>query len=159
MGKQVNKKHKSRQSIQSTWHNAWHIVSVQKLLATIIIKPRASWIKWRFLLVSWNCWETKWLRTAGKNAKEQLTDNFMTFQSYWWKIKGLSSWEGFPGGSAVENLPASAGDVGSIPGSGRSPGEGNGNPLQYSCLGNPMDRGTWWTTVHGVTISWTWLSN
>ena len=48
---------------------------------------------------------------------------------------------GFPGGSAVKNLPASAGDLGLIPGSGRSPREGTGNPLQYSCLGNPMDRG------------------
>ena len=46
----------------------------------------------------------------------------------------------FPGGSAVKNLPANAGDMGLVPGSGRSPGEGNGNPLQYSCLGNPMDR-------------------
>ena len=50
----------------------------------------------------------------------------------------------------VKNRPANAGDVGSIPGLGRSPGEGNGNPLQYSCLGNPTDRGTWWNTVHGV---------
>ena len=50
----------------------------------------------------------------------------------------------------VKNLPAYAGDLGSIPGSGRSPGEGNGNPLQYSCLENPMDRGAWWATVHGV---------
>ena len=56
-------------------------------------------------------------------------------------------------------LPASAGDVGSIPGSGRSPGEGNGNPFQYSCLGNPIDRGAWWATVHGVTKSWTWFSH
>ena len=48
---------------------------------------------------------------------------------------------GFPGDSAVKNLPANAGDVGLIPGLGRSPGEGNGNALQYSCLGNPMDRG------------------
>ena len=56
----------------------------------------------------------------------------------------------FPGGSAVKNLPASVGDVGSIPGLGRSPGEGNGNPLQYSCLKNPMGRGAWWATVHGV---------
>ena len=48
---------------------------------------------------------------------------------------------GFPGDSVVKNLPASAGDVGLIPGLGRSPGEGNGNPLQHSCLGNPMDRG------------------
>ena len=50
----------------------------------------------------------------------------------------------------VKNLPASARDEGLIPGSGRSPGEGKGNPLQYSCLGNPMDRGAWWTTVQGV---------
>ena len=60
---------------------------------------------------------------------------------------------GFPGGSAVKNPPTSAGDtkdVGSIPGSGRSPEKGNGNSLQYSCLGNPIDRGAWWATVHGV---------
>ena len=59
---------------------------------------------------------------------------------------------GFSGGSLVKNLPANAGGVVSIPGSGRSPGEGNGNPLQYSCLRNPMDRGAWWATVHGVTV-------
>jgi len=56
----------------------------------------------------------------------------------------------------VKNLPASAGDMrnlGSIPGSGRSPGGGCGNPLQYSCLENPMDRGAWWAMVHRVTES------
>ena len=60
---------------------------------------------------------------------------------------------GFPGGSAIKNPPAYAGatgDTGSVPGLGRSPGGGNGNPLQYSCLGNPMDRGAWQATVHGV---------
>ena len=65
---------------------------------------------------------------------------------------------GFPDGTMVKNLPANAGDIrnlGSIPGLGRSPGGGNGNPLQYSCLENPMDRETWWATVHGVTKSWT----
>ena len=56
----------------------------------------------------------------------------------------------FSGGSVVKNLPASAGDVGSIPGPGRSPGEANGYPLQYSCLETPMDRGAWRATVHGV---------
>ena len=59
-----------------------------------------------------------------------------------------------PGGSVVKNLPAKAGDtrdVGSIPGSGRSLGGGNGNPVQYSCLENSMDRGAWWATVYGVT--------
>ena len=55
------------------------------------------------------------------------------------------------GVSAVKNLPANAGDVSSIPGMGRSPGEGNGNPLQYSCLGNPMDRRVWQAIVYGVT--------
>ena len=58
----------------------------------------------------------------------------------------------------VKNLPANAGDTGSIPGSGRSPGGGNGNPLQYSFLENPMDRRAWWATVHGVTKSQTGLS-
>ena len=57
--------------------------------------------------------------------------------------------KGFPGGSVVKN-PASAGDMSLILGLGRSPGEGNGNSLQYSCLGNPMDREAWWATVHGV---------
>ena len=50
----------------------------------------------------------------------------------------------------VKNPLANSGDTGSIPGSGRSPGEENGNPFQYSCLKNPMDRGTWWATVYGV---------
>ena len=61
----------------------------------------------------------------------------------------------------VKNPPTDAGDTrntGSIPGSGRSPGVGNGNPLQYSCLENSMDRGTWWATVHGVAKSQTQLS-
>ena len=56
----------------------------------------------------------------------------------------------FPGGSLVKNLPANAGDAGLIPGSGRSAGEGNDNPLQYSCLGNPMGRGARQAIVHGV---------
>ena len=57
---------------------------------------------------------------------------------------------GFLGGSVVKNLPDNAGDLSSIPGLGRSPREGNGNPLQYYCLGNPLDRGDWWTIVQGV---------
>ena len=63
-----------------------------------------------------------------------------------------------PGGSEVKESACNAGDLGSILGSGRSPGEGNGNPLQYSCLENPMDGGAWWATVHGVAKSWTRLS-
>ena len=62
---------------------------------------------------------------------------------------------GFPGVSVVKNPPAIAGDTSSIPGPRRSPGEGNGNLLQYSCLGNPMDRGACQATVHRVARSWT----
>jgi len=62
---------------------------------------------------------------------------------------------GFPGGSDNKESACNAGDPGSIPGLGRCPGEGNVNPLQCSCLENPMDRGAWWATVHGVTKSWT----
>ena len=56
-----------------------------------------------------------------------------------------------PGGSNGKESTCNAGDPGPIPGSGRSPGEGNGNPLQYSCLENPMEKGVWWATVHEVT--------
>ena len=66
---------------------------------------------------------------------------------------------GFPGGSEVKASASNAGDPGSIPGLGRSPGEGNGNPLQYSCLEDPMDGGAWWSTVHGVAKSQTQLSD
>ena len=62
---------------------------------------------------------------------------------------GILVFKGFPGGAEVKASACSMGDLGSIPGSGRSPGEGNGNPLQYSCLENPMDGGAWWATVHG----------
>ena len=58
--------------------------------------------------------------------------------------------QGFPDGSVVKTLPANAGDTSSVSESGRSPGEGNDNPLQYSCLENPMGRGAWWATVHGL---------
>ena len=68
---------------------------------------------------------------------------------------------GFPGGAVVKKLLANvkgSGDVGSVPRLGRSCGIGNGNPLQYSCRENPMDRGACWATVHGVASSWTWLN-
>ena len=65
----------------------------------------------------------------------------------------------FPGGSDGKESACDAGDPGSIAGSGRSPGEGNSNPLQYPCLENPMDRGTWRAVVHGVAKSQTQLSN
>ena len=84
------------------------------------------------------------------------------FQSLKRISKGCTS--GFPGCLDGKESACNAGAPGSIPGSGRSPGEGNGNPLQYSCLGNPMDQGAWWATVHAVTKSQTlfvsnWTTN
>ena len=73
---------------------------------------------------------------------------FFFFFNYW----------GFPGGSEGKASTCDAGDPGLIRGSGRSPGEGTGNPLQYSCLENPMDRGAWWAAVHRLQ-SWIQLSN
>ena len=75
-------------------------------------------------------------------------------QSHYYLVLGSEIIPGFPGGAVVKNLPANVGDtrdVGLIPGSGRSPGEGNGNPLQYSCLENSMDTGAWGPTIYGVT--------
>ena len=66
-------------------------------------------------------------------------------------IHSLGINQGFPGGSVVKNLPAKVEDMALVPVLGRFPGERNGSPLQYSSLGNPMDRGAWWVTVHGVT--------
>ena len=70
------------------------------------------------------------------------------YPDYFIGARGLGWEEGLPGGSVVKNLPDNAGDMGLLPGSGRFPEEGNGNPLQYSCLGNLVDRGAWWATVH-----------
>ena len=70
-------------------------------------------------------------------------------------LSGLGA--GFPDGSVSKESACNAGDLGLIPGLGRSPGEGPSNPLQYSCLENPINRGAWWATVHGVTKSQTQL--
>ena len=84
--------------------------------------------------------------------------------SHWWFFFFLIEVQlinlGFPGRTVVNNPTANSGDarVRSLPGLGRPPEEGNGIPLQYSCLRNPLDRGAWWATVHKVTNSWTWLS-
>ena len=66
---------------------------------------------------------------------------------------------GFPRSSIGKESACNAGDLGLTPGSGRSPGEGNGNPLQYSCLENPMDRGAWRAILHGLAKSWMRFSN
>ena len=76
---------------------------------------------------------------------------------YEWITEGSETCD-FPGGSVGKESACNAGDPGSIPGMGRSPGEGNGNPPPYPCLGNPTDREAWWVIIHGVAKSWSWLS-
>ena len=82
-----------------------------------------------------------------------MTSLFLSFTSLFGKKMG------FPSNSDGKEYACSAVDLGLIPRPGRSLGEGNGNPLQYSCLENSMDRGTWWATVHGVAKSWIQLRN
>ena len=92
---------------------------------------------WRRFLAGWG---------PGNGEPEQRRENL------WESLTGIT---GFLGGSDGKEFTCNAGDVGSIPGSGMpTPGEGKGNPLQYSCLENPMDRGAWRATVHRITKSW-----
>ena len=97
-------------------------------------------------------WET-WVRCLGGEdpLEKEMATHFNILASF---VK-----MGFPGGSDGKASARNVGDLGSFPGSGRSPGEGNSNPLQCSCLENPMDSGVWWATVYGITKSWTRLSD
>ena len=98
----------------------------------------------------------------GTDSPSELPEEASLPKPRFW-TSGLQNWKttnfwGFPGGSVVKNQSANAGDTEDsdlIPGSGSPPGVGNGNPLQYCCLENPMDRGSWWATVRGVTKSQT----
>ena len=87
-----------------------------------------------------------------------LSQDEVSTHGFWKKKKNIQSWASQET-LVVKNLPANAGDVGLFPGLGRPLGGGHGNPLQYSFLENPMDRGAWWATVHGVIKSWTRLSD
>ena len=92
-------------------------------------------------------------------AKFLSAPKFINITAYSLAVKTTSNCNASPlVAHPVKNV-CNAGDSSSIPGSERSPGEGNGNPLHYSCLENPMDRGAWWVTVHGVAKSQTQLSN
>ena len=125
-------------------HNRIHISTFHRMFACLQFRLEFQVTRWPTSshIVYW------------RSIRPQLPVTISTF------IKHLCAWWGFPGGSVVKNVTASTEDtrdVGSIPGLGRSPGGRNGNPLQYSCLGNPMDRGPWQATVHGVTKSLTQL--
>ena len=98
-------------------------------------------------------WEMPWTEEPGGLHSMGSKELEMTEHTHaWWRhreksvFEVLSGSEGFPGGSEAKASACIVGDLGSIPGSGRSPGGGNGNTLQYSCLENPMDGGTWWAT-------------
>ena len=99
------------------------------------------------------CWQDRKAMAIGQaisddhNKNDQLGFNICPATLY---IMYLS----FPGSSVGKERACSAGDLGLIPGSGRSPGEGNGKPLQYPCLENPMNREAWWAAVHGIAKSW-----
>ena len=91
----------------------------------------------------------------GGRRSESLTSlTTSPLWSYIFLLFSILKFMVFPGGSHGKESSCNAGDLGSILGSGKSPGEGNGNPLQYSCLENPMDRQVWWATVHGVGQYW-----
>ena len=97
----------------------------------------------------------KWSTLSADIEETFKTQVGFLFRGWWIGLLLL----GFPGASDGKESACQAGDLGSIPGLGRSPGEGNGNPLQYSCLENSMDRGAWWATVHEVAKSQTGFSN
>ena len=97
--------------------------------------------------------------TWGLKIKSYLYQWQSSVDSCGYNNRAIYSILGFLGGSGSKESACNARDLGSIPGSGRSPGEGNSNPLQYSYLENSMDRGAWWTTVHGISRSQTGLSN
>ena len=105
------------------------------------------------------------LRSNSRKDYSQDSEGSQPCQSQLGDMGHLSSSKpikGFAGGVVVKNSPANVGDtgdMGQIPRLGRSSGEGNGNPIQYSCMGNPMDREAWWVTVHGVKKSRTRLSD
>ena len=136
-----------------------------------------TWVvstSWQFLITLLWMWVSKCVGISTFNffffhidLKELFVHNTTLYLTFWGtarlfstavESRPIADRMGFPGGSVVKNS-ANPGDVGSIPGLGRSPGEGDGNPLQYSCLGNPVNRGAWRATVHGVPKSQRWVSD
>ena len=119
--------------------------------------PEAYWI---FPEQGSNCIPCIGRQVLNHWTTKEVPQNFFNISHEPAKLKEvLDSIMGFPGGSDVKESACSVGDPGLIPGSGRSPAEGNGNPLHYACLENAMDGGSWQATVHGVAKSQTQLSD
>ena len=128
------------------------------------IKLETNKIKIRGKFPSSSIWNNTFLNNTWvrKEVSGEIRKylNWMKMNIWHIKICGMHIKQlGFPCGSDGKEYTCNVGDLGSVPRSGRSPGEGNGNPLQYSCLENSMDRGAWQATVHWVAKYQTWLSN
>ena len=119
----------------------------------------ASQIQGTWVREAWHAVPVPQDREAWHAEGHGVTNSRIQLSNWTTILMVLNIGVGFPGGSDGKEPACSSGDPDSIPGLGRSPGKGNGNPLQYSCLENPMDKGAWQATVHGVAKSWTWLSN
>ena len=138
--------------------NPWHWAERQRTSQYKETWDMQCLVKWKMGTVSM---DSQGRRESGRLAKQKLKEKKAIrhirrqngFKKLTLKQDLLKSPEGFPGGSEVKNPPPSAGNMGSIPGLGRSLGGGNGIPPQYSCLENSMDRGSSWATVHGVAES------
>ena len=124
-----------------------------------LVMDRKAWRAAGYGVTKSQTWLSDWTELNQSSPSIRLCK--IVIQNFWFLISPGTSGS-FPGGSVVKNSTASAGDSGDaslIAGLERFPGEGNGNPLQYSCLENSVDIGAWQATVHGVAKSWTWLSD
>ena len=133
--------------------------ALTKLERVTVLFWMRLWLKTMSLSKLWELVMDREAWSAASMGLQRVRHDWAT-ELNWTELNAMAS--GSPGGSVVKNLPASTGDtrdVGSIAGSGRSPGEGHGNPLQNSCLENPLDRGDWQATVHGLAKSQAWLSD
>ena len=144
-------------SIKNQWNGpAWYLVKRKsdKDYYKLNYDPRPeNWYTCWYKRVEVYCWSWQlnaswfWWTIFTRMGKDSFARSTVAYQIQRDVLPSLEA-------QIIKKLPASAGDLSSIPGSGRCPGGGNGNPLQYSCLGNLLDRGAWWATVHGVTKEW-----
>ena len=144
------------------------IIQKRNYPAIPLVSPLNEEKEWLFLKSEFLLIRTQWENIQPKNFKGCITEprDILSYKKCIiiilyevLKVKLLNIVGGFADDSDGKESACNTGDPGSIPASGRSPGEGNGNPLPYSCLENPMDRGACWVTVHGVAKSWTQLSD